>query len=607
MKKLLLSFALLVLCISVNAQTSGGPDAFGYIWRNNNNVPGPAYNWVDVTALPGAVQVAGLGDDNTVGFFPIGFQFPYYWYNVSQFKIGSNGYIIFNNGQTLASPFPTIPSAAQPQDFIAPFMADLNFSGAGNPGQCWYWSNSTDSLIISYINVPLWISAAPTWSGANTFQIILSKVDSSITFHYLLQNSGTAATTVNFLSVGIENNSGTVGLQHSHDIYPTALTAVKFYYPASTTFAVNDASTSYCNNPDNGGLFLSKNGTPYTMSAQVANTGNQSLSPFNVNMSVLNISNAVQVTQTLTTTALTPGQTQNLNASNTFNHTTAGTYKFRTTTQLTGDATPSNNYKTQELVVVDTTVASIPLSYITNTVPSGVGISWQGGNAGMGIEIVPPFYPCFITELDFYITANANAVGFYSLLYNSFTPGDVPGTLVDSSVVDPVDVVIGGWNPINFTTPIQIDSGTIFLAWMMGGNGITLGTDTLSPISNRTYEILGGWSSYRSRETQDLFIKAVATSQMYVGENELSSSNDIGQFYPLPSRGKVYLNLNHAVLSDETIFSFYNLQGQLMDSKKINHASKHISFDCSKFDAGVYICKITSGNKEYNRKLIIGK
>src|SRR5579862_5043678 len=92
---------------SPQVKAGGGPDQYGYYWRSNNDVNGPAYSWIDIIPL-GATKVKLLSDDNTRGPFPFNFKFHYYWYDESQFWVGSNGYIIFNYDQ-MSVPFPTIP------------------------------------------------------------------------------------------------------------------------------------------------------------------------------------------------------------------------------------------------------------------------------------------------------------------------------------------------------------------------------------------------------------------------------------------------------------------------------------------------------------------
>lgn len=603
MKKLLLSL-LLFSCFTAFAQTSGGPDTFGYTWRDSNDSIGPVYNWIDITPLLDAVQVTGLADDNTSQTYSMGFQFPYYWYTASDFKVGSNGYIIFNNG-AISSPFPAIPALSLPNDFIGAFMSDLNFAGAGNTAECWYWSNNVDTLIVSYINVPFWINSNPAFTGSNSFQIILSAADSSITFQYQTQN-GSSSALANYLSIGIENISGDIGLQHSYNTYPPVNYAIKFYYPPSTTFVINDAGTLYNNNPDNGALFLSKDGNPFMMDSRIVNEGNQTLDTVPVYMRILNSANIVQVQQNDTAFGLAPQQTADFSSPNLFSPTVAGTYAFKTSTSLPGDFTAANDQKSLELVVVDTTGVLIPLSYTgNNAVPVGDGISWSGGNAGVGVEIIPPFYPCYIHKMEFFISSNPQPSDFAGLIYDDSGPGGTPGALLDSALMPAASVVVLGWNSFTLQNPILVDSGSVFVEWRMVGDGIMLGTDSTSPVSNRSYEILGGWSILRYRETRDPMIRLQVSSLQVTGTENVLANDFAGNFYPTPSNNKVTIDITGTVPSKNIRFDFYDVQGKLIDSKTNATGSNRYSFDVSEYPTGIYLCKITAGDKQLNRKVVV--
>src|ERR1700759_2377774 len=119
-------FLLLTFAAKAN---SGGPDAFGYTWKDSNDTAGPSYLWYDITSS--GQPVGGLGDDNFVGPIQMGFQFPYYWYTESKVWIGSNGYVEFGPGN-LAANFPLIPSPGGVNNFVTGIMADMTFLGAGN-------------------------------------------------------------------------------------------------------------------------------------------------------------------------------------------------------------------------------------------------------------------------------------------------------------------------------------------------------------------------------------------------------------------------------------------------------------------------------------------
>ncbi|MCH8332129.1 MAG: T9SS type A sorting domain-containing protein [Bacteroidetes bacterium] len=220
---------------------NGGPDDFGYKWRDNQSPNGPVYNWIDITS--NGTMVLGLGDDNYVGPFSIGFDFHYYFDTITTFYIGSNGYISLNQGNSISPGFnpawPYIPTADGKDNFLAPLLTDLILSGTGNAAQCYYQTINTDTLIISFIDVPFWSDdngppPANQFKGLNTFQVILSAVDSSITYQYMdQQGSWDAAynTMTNPIVIGIENVDGTIGLEHSNSTLPDSALAIKFYYP----------------------------------------------------------------------------------------------------------------------------------------------------------------------------------------------------------------------------------------------------------------------------------------------------------------------------------------------------------------------------------------
>ncbi|HRH38500.1 MAG TPA: hypothetical protein PK760_09150, partial [Flavobacteriales bacterium] len=71
-----LLFAFALLASTFAAQ--GGPDAYGYIWKDSNEPGGPVFNWIDITTTGTLIQ--GLADDNVVGPFVMQTDMQYYWY-----------------------------------------------------------------------------------------------------------------------------------------------------------------------------------------------------------------------------------------------------------------------------------------------------------------------------------------------------------------------------------------------------------------------------------------------------------------------------------------------------------------------------------------------
>ena len=109
---------------------TSSPDAWGYTWTRSDESGGPTYIWLDSTA--GWQRVTGLQDDNAVGLFSLGFDFPYYWYSARKLQICSNGWISFQSSlDNLAADFMRFPNANTPNDVIAPLAADFDFTITG--------------------------------------------------------------------------------------------------------------------------------------------------------------------------------------------------------------------------------------------------------------------------------------------------------------------------------------------------------------------------------------------------------------------------------------------------------------------------------------------
>jgi len=177
---------------------NGGPDAFGYKWIDSDDPLGPAFDWVDITAV--GTPIPFSADDQNLGPFPLPFIFNFYGANFSSFRACSNGWISFSSTATTFTntPFPSGGTTA-PIDAIAPFWDDLTFSGLGDA----YYYYDGQKVIISYVAVPRLGSGGPY-----TFQILLYP-SGTIDFQYLDMKG----TRLNEATVGIQNHTRDVGLQ----------------------------------------------------------------------------------------------------------------------------------------------------------------------------------------------------------------------------------------------------------------------------------------------------------------------------------------------------------------------------------------------------------
>jgi hypothetical protein len=490
-----LFFALLG-SMALRAAT-GGPDQYGYLWKDNAEPDGPTYSWIDITST--GEQVMGLADDNVVGPLVMTGSMPYYWYNVENVWIGSNGYVAFNPGN-MAANFPFLPTAGATDDYMAVFMADLTFLGDGNPGQC-YTYDDPEQLVISWINVPFWSVTAPGYAGSNTFQLILNKSDSTITMQY---QSCTGVNTSNGPVMGIESITGDIGLARSQSLMPTAGYAVRYYNPAVPLLDINDAAVAWVGEEGSGGASMPVDGS-MTMHARIQNTGNQVFSEGSVISAVLSPSGQTVVTETLPLPEMEPGTTYDPAFTETFTPTEPGTYKHQVTiTGIDDEFSTSNNVFIREVTVYDP-IATTNLVDWAGDLDDGIGIGWNGGDGGAAVYILPPSYPCQITGTTIRISSNVGTA-FTMKIYDDDGLGGGPGTLLDSAYISGTDAGAGD-HIYPLSEPIQVTDGGYYVEWYMQGPSVNIALDNVAPFSLRCYEVLGGvWANYRDRATQDFHL-----------------------------------------------------------------------------------------------------
>jgi len=181
------------------SRAAGGPDTYGYTWRDSNEVGGPTYGWIDITASGASL---GLGDDDASPAIPLPFSFSFYGEEKPSVYVGSNGYLSFDPAPTAYYNLPT-PLSGSPDDFVAPFWDDLNPSAGGQV----YYLAEANRFVVSWVNVPRYLYPGGG-EGSNTFQVILYP-GGRILFQY--QSMGNGATMMS-ATTGIENGDGTDGL-----------------------------------------------------------------------------------------------------------------------------------------------------------------------------------------------------------------------------------------------------------------------------------------------------------------------------------------------------------------------------------------------------------
>ncbi|MEJ2536744.1 MAG: CARDB domain-containing protein, partial [Calditrichia bacterium] len=458
-------------------ETVWGPDAFGYTAMDSNEPGGPPVDWIDISGI--GTVVTGLGDDNIVGPYDVGFPFRFYWYDVTNFYIGSNGYLRFSGTGQLSSPFTTIPNPVPPNDLVCMYAADFDPTSGGT---VYYWTNNTDTVIVSFVGVPAWNTPAST--GSFDFQVVLSAVDSSITFNY-----GTL--TGPFYNtngmVGIENNAGNIGIYN----YPTNVVpqnySIKFYYPSVILLDVHDIAVTRVQNNNSGGFFV-ETGNSFQTNATVKNAGNQDESNFYVIGEVRQYpSNTLVYEDSFLVANLNAGETQEIDFPEMFTMNTAGYYYVRVRSTLSGDMVASNDQIDVEMHVVD-----LPGELALDDGTSENAWSWAGGNGGAGIYYLPPVYPAKVTELKGYFTVGTLPTALLEL-YDDDGPNGEPGTQLASYSIN---VTTEGWYTQDVSgEDIVINDGGVYVVWMMTGDGSPgLGIDTNPKASRQTWEYTGVWA-----------------------------------------------------------------------------------------------------------------
>ena len=184
----------------MSIEGQGGPDIFGYRWIDSDDPNGPQYQWTDITANPSAVQITswtGTLDDGYTTV-PLGMTFPFYGNNYTQAYLSTNGFLSFTALTSSYFSNGTIPNTALPNNIIAPFWDDLDGRTQGTV----HYLQEPGKMTIQFTN---WQKYSGT--GSLTFQIVLYS-SGKIMFYYNNMNA-----TLTSATVGIENNTGTDGLQ----------------------------------------------------------------------------------------------------------------------------------------------------------------------------------------------------------------------------------------------------------------------------------------------------------------------------------------------------------------------------------------------------------
>jgi len=174
---------------------SGGPDAFGYRWKDSDAPGGPPFVWRSIKSIGIRMPTVSACDD-CFEARNISFAFPFYGNSYSTIYVSSNGFITFGAGSSQIANYP-LPSTSAPANLIDILHDDLYpVSGGGI-----YFLDEGNKVTVQYDSVP-----AYDGSGYYTCQAVL-KNDGTITLYY-----STLTGTLVGCTVGIQNATQNIGL-----------------------------------------------------------------------------------------------------------------------------------------------------------------------------------------------------------------------------------------------------------------------------------------------------------------------------------------------------------------------------------------------------------
>jgi WD40 repeat protein len=200
------------------APAAGGPDDFGYTYRDSNEPGGPVYAWEDIHTTGTLATGWTSTDDGYAGPFPIGFTFDYYGQPYNELYIGVNGYLSFGQGYG-SIPGGTLPNSNSPNNDIALFGSDLYLYDYGTESAVYYQTLANpERLVVQFVNIHYCCG----YNTQHTFEVILYATGDIQAQYQSLNGTATSY-------VGIENSNGSDGLGYAGSLADQL--AIRYYYP----------------------------------------------------------------------------------------------------------------------------------------------------------------------------------------------------------------------------------------------------------------------------------------------------------------------------------------------------------------------------------------
>ncbi|MBM3330468.1 hypothetical protein FJY68_01295 [candidate division WOR-3 bacterium] len=309
-------------------ELSGGPDDYGYIFKDETDSGGPAYDWIDTV---GATSLDITGDDTfTVVALP--FTFSFYGADFDYCHPSTNGQMGLGSG-IRAYANSELPTTNLPASHLCPYWDDL-------------YVDTSSKVLYKTVGTAPNRQFAVIWDSVRTlsssyrlvFEAILGESDNSITYQY------------RYLDTNAQGQSATIGeqqaqtgnryLQYSYNTASlTAGRAIKFWRPEMTA----DVGTHRIVAPN--GVHLMDTIQP---EAVIKNYGTAAQSNFGVRLDI-----GTGYTSTVNVPGpVAPGDTVVVNTFTPWVPTAMGPYAVACSTQLSGDLFERNDKATASAMIV---------------------------------------------------------------------------------------------------------------------------------------------------------------------------------------------------------------------------------------------------------------
>jgi len=176
---------------------------------------GPEYgsDWIDAATL--GVRDSYLSTTND-GYaqYDLDFTFDFYGNSYTQVYIGTNGYLTFDGGYTKWSHDGTLPSASNPLNMIAPAFYDICPNTGGDVYIYKDLASSPKKMVVEWNQCALWSTG-----GSHTLEVIIYETGEIVYQYGASSNNWGQDAWGRFPLVGIQNQDGTVGVQHDMPLF----------------------------------------------------------------------------------------------------------------------------------------------------------------------------------------------------------------------------------------------------------------------------------------------------------------------------------------------------------------------------------------------------